>query len=753
MKSEDEELSPEKRASRATVPVSFWSELKRRKVTRVAMVYAIVGWLVIQIAGATFPSLLIPDWALSLVIMCIFLGFPVSLIFAWAFELTPEGLKTTTAAREEAVGEDESHAHDSKRNLFTLVFAVAIPTLIFGSLALVFYLRTPDGASLDSLSAHKQPEKTVEQSIAVLPLINMSAIGDNAFFAAGVHEDILTNLTRIKGLSVISRTSSIRYINSTMSLHDIGVELGVRYIVEGSVRRINNHVRVTVQLIDAANDTHLWASNYDRELVDVFATQSAVAKEISNSIHLELQPETVGTLDNMPTQSVKAYDVYLKARSIARSEPESESSLRRQSELLEQAVAEDPDFVEAWGYLNETYDNSIRTMNFNGWFVPEGADRDAIYNELTERSLRALNKAIALDPDNLETLLAIASDSVAEANADFRAERKLVIDHIIDRFPHSAMAWYVLGWWHNLEGNFDAARPAFEKALELDPLHTQMVEGSLAHFRMAGDQERVTQLFDRLALISPEKGESKSLAKISISTAFYYVMAAFMETADSALIADLTDLIEGAAGHYEDEVEKRYVNIEFLEIDNDMDALLAIQDDIVLPGNPNFWTASVYLEVNARLMEAQRLAGQIDTAKMFAQRIVAAKDIPIVQNSNLADRNHAYIATAYAILGQRDKAQKLVDTLLDNRSESYNAYGLAGFRALAGLDIDRSVKLLLEEKSRHLTANWKVTDVVAAYHISFRELIVHPEMQAYYLKEGKWIDYLADRVPEYAQYR
>jgi len=736
---------------KTSTQTSFWAELKDRKVTRVAMVYALVGWLVIQVAETTFPVLLIPGWALSLVIMCILLGFPISLILAWAFELTPEGLKTTRAARSEALHSGDLESHTSTRNRFTLMFTAAVLTLTLGILALVFYLSPTVSTSLDATVAKKQAAQTAEQSIAVLPLINMSAIGDNVFFAGGVHEDILTNLTRITGLRVISRTSAMRYINSEMSLHDIGRELGAHYLVEGSVRRIENHVRVTVQLIDASNDTHLWANNYDRELIDVFATQSAIAREISNSIHLAIQPETVGTLDDMPARSVKAYDVYMKARSIARTEPESESSLTRQRELLEQAVVEDPGFVEAWAYLNEIYDHSIRTVDQSGWFVPEGTDRDAIYNDFREHSRRTLNKAVALDPDNIETLLARASDSVAEASADFRAERKKIIDYAIELYPDNAMAWYVLGWWHNLDSDFEAAKSAFQKALDLDPMHAQMVEGSLVHFRLAGDQEMVTQLYDRLAQISPEKGKDKSLSKVTMSAQLDIMLETFMETVDPSLIEDFANVMAGSStGSFIDPLDERRSWVTLWELENNMDALLEMQNDLSLSAHPHAVYIFVYLDLNDALMQAQRVAGRTDHARTIARRIIDVKELQTDHTSHFVDRGHAAIARAYATLGDQAQAQQFIDQLLNDRNESYNAYGLSGFYALAGLDIDRAVKLLLEEKSRHPT--WRGTDIAATFHVSFRDIIVHPDMQAYYLKEAKWVDYLAERVPEYGEY-
>ena len=170
-----------------------------------------------------------------------------------------------------------------------------------------------------------------------------------AIFLSYAHKDVMTNLTRGRGLEVVSRTTVLRVAADAMTLPEIGNRLNVRYIVEGSVRRIGNHVRVTVQLIDAWEVRHLWASNFERELVDVFATQSELAKEISDSLHLEIQPETVGNLTSMPTHSMLAYDLYNKSVSLQKTEDTTKESMLKQIELLEQAVKEDPDFVEACG--------------------------------------------------------------------------------------------------------------------------------------------------------------------------------------------------------------------------------------------------------------------------------------------------------------------------------------------------------------------------------------------------------------------
>lgn len=247
---------------------------------RVAAVYAVVAWLMIQISDTVFPQLGIPDWAATLVTMLLLIGFPVALIIAWAFELSPDGIKTTRTAREEQGDVPVSKKQQRKRNWMAFGFAAAVPTLIFGTLAVIFYFRSDSNPSSPDTRPVSLQVEDLDKSIAVLPLTNMSPDPENVFFADGVQEDILTNLAKIKELLVIARTSTLRYRDTVKSLAEIGDELGVRYLVEGSVRRAGNQVRVTVQLIDTTNENHIWAENYDRPLDDIFAIQSAVAKEI-----------------------------------------------------------------------------------------------------------------------------------------------------------------------------------------------------------------------------------------------------------------------------------------------------------------------------------------------------------------------------------------------------------------------------------------------------------------------------------------
>src|SRR6202171_3562230 len=304
----------------------FFEELQRRKVYRVAAAYIIAAGFIVQMGSAIFPAWELPNWTFRLVVVFLLIGFPIALILAWAFDVTPEGIRATkgTAA--------ETHL---RRNMIILV---AIGVIV--SAAAGFFL-------LPRFSG-----RNIDKSIAVLPFENLSGDPDNAYFADGIQDDILTNLSKIGDLKVISRTSAMSYRGSgTHNARDIGKALGVATLVEGSVRRIGNRVRVNVQLINADNDQHIWAEDYDRELTDVFAIQSDLALRIASALQTKLSPTERARLQRRPTDSGEAYLVYLEAQdSLGRSR--SRSDLEKVSQLYEKAIQLDPSFALALARLS-----------------------------------------------------------------------------------------------------------------------------------------------------------------------------------------------------------------------------------------------------------------------------------------------------------------------------------------------------------------------------------------------------------------
>ena len=725
-------------------------ELKRRNVFRVGAAYVVLGWVIIQVTETVSEPLNLPEWMLAFVIWIGIIGLPFVLFFSWAYEITPEGIK-----RESEVDRTDSITHVTGRKLngaLLVLAAVAVALLAWD--VIVGRSSTESApAEVASDSGSQEVDGLASDSIVVLPLQNMSAIADNEFFAGGVHEEILTNLSQVEGFRVVSRTTALRYLTSDLSLSDIGRELGVRYIVEGSVRRIENHVRITVQLIDATDDTHIWARNYDRELVDVFATQSEVAREISNSIQLEILPDSVGILADMPTRSVKAYDLYTKAIGIDRSEQISQQSYRRQRELLEAAVAEDPDFVEAWARLNYILDEISRTIIQQNWFGETEAERDAKLVEIRQASLMAIDRAIALDPDNVEVLIARGTDFVAEQeDPDFNKKRKDYLERAVELDPDHAFAWYNLAWWYWNNGGFIEAEQPFRKALELDPFHAHIVIGNRQYFANAGNEEMTAMLSDRLIHIAPELGEHEEvLARTTSTFRLQNVMNLFVETADVSLIETYAETYAAEAESYvghtfgmDDRpiVEERMVRV----LTNDIDGLTGMAID-ELPENPTFVAVFQYAIANAIVLSAQHIEGRDDDVAITAQLILDAADQLEIEVSNF----DSILISANYMLGNEDQLVDHREALSSPDFEVTDPGNPFNYIGIAFLDQGRTVELLLEQKAAH--PNWRGTDVLAMNHVVGRFVITHPDMQAFYAKEGKWVDYLAERVPEYAQYR
>lgn len=600
-------------------------------------------------------------------------------------------------------------------------------------------------------------------SIAVLPLTNMSSAAENAFFGEGVHEEILTNLSRVEGLRVISRTTMLNYLNSSRGVKEIARALDVQYVVEGSVRRIGDHVRITVQLVDAVEDNHLWARNYDRRLVDVFGTQSEVARDITNSIQLEIIPDGVGPLEKMPTESVRAYDLFIRANSIHRGEAISEDAYLRQRELLEAAVAEDPDFVDAWARLNEHLDEMARTIVQNDWFGETKADRDTYFAQTREAAKRALDRAVALDSDNVATLIAMGGDPIAEfEDIEFRIGRKEYLDRALELDPDNAWTWYALGWWGWDAGNVDQGTAAILKALELDPWHAHIVGGSLSYFTLIGDREMATLLEERYAVIAPEQIEDGILhdmpdgvSRIPSGVKLKNLYNLFLYTAEELMIETLTETYAEESENFFG-LEGMPDTLDFwkamlLILQNDLEALLEI-DLPQTPDDATFRQVMHDITLHNMVLAAQRLVGQSDAAGATARRILklrAQLDVDPATEEGLQAENA--IALAIVTVGDEDRMRGTREYLRNHASFPEYTWYPSPIVAYSHFDLESAVELLLERKAERPI--WNGTDVIAASHITNRDLLLHPDVQAFYVAEGKWIDYLAERVPEYVQYR
>ncbi|MDA0345857.1 MAG: tetratricopeptide repeat protein [Verrucomicrobia bacterium] len=441
---------------------------------RVAMVYAVVAWLMIQVSATVFPQLGIPEWAAKLVTLLLLIGFPIAIILAWAFELSPDGIKTTKSAREEQGEVPVSKKQERKRNWFSILFAAAVPTLIFGALAIFFYIRSDSSPS--SLASRPPSLELIEfdKSIAVLPLANMSPDPNNAFFADGVHEDILTNLSKIRDLLVIGRTSTLQYRDTVKTLKQISTELDVRYLLEGSVRREGNQVRVTVQLIDSQKRGHVWAENYNRSLEDIFAIQAEVAQTIAEKLHAVLLPEEKAKIERRPTENQEAWDYFLQSRQL----------FGRDNDipLLEKAVALDPQFAEAWAALAANrmrawYGTADQELLTSAKFALDQAERygqglpdipwaKIFFNGTDEHrnnnqeDIEYLLEALAIDPGFIEARRNLGA-RYAQSGRFAEAQHHLEAVLRADPFHRAAIAQ--LAVTYNFAGTPDKALALLEK--------------------------------------------------------------------------------------------------------------------------------------------------------------------------------------------------------------------------------------------------------------------------------------------------
>jgi serine/threonine-protein kinase len=418
-------------------PQNFFAELKRRNVYKAAVAYGVAAWLLIQIATQVFPFFEIPNWAVRFVVAVLFLGLPIALVFAWIFELTPEGLKRT-----EHVSPPESMTRRTGRKLD---FAI-IGTLLTVIAALVF----PRLHSGRTEHVSIAPEK----SIAVLPFENLSRDPDNAYFAEGVQEEILGRLSKLAQFKVISRTSTQRYKSSSENLRQIAQQLGVVNILEGSVQKEAEQVRVHVRLINANTDAHLWAEIYDRELTDVFAVESEIAKKIGDVLQAKLTGSEKQALDVRPTESTEAHQLYLKGRYFWNKR--TGDDLQRAISYFNQAIEKDRKYALAYAGLADAY---VLLPQYTA-----GAPKDCI-----PKAMAAAQKALELD-ETLAEAHACLAESYITYDLDVSKSVK-EFKRAIQLNPNYATAHQWYGYIALVvQGRFDEAIAEMKRALELDPL-------------------------------------------------------------------------------------------------------------------------------------------------------------------------------------------------------------------------------------------------------------------------------------------
>ena len=426
----------------------FFHQLKQRNVVRVAIAYGVTAWLLAQIATQIFPFFEVPNWGIRLVILVLCLGFPVALMLAWAFQITPEGV-----VRLEGTVRNESTARRKNHKLTAVIVVVALAAATLFAFRFSRQNTIPAGANIEAPA--RVPAMPAEKSIAVLPLENLSDEKENAYFADGIQDELLSNLSKIKDLKVISRTSVMQYKSGiTRNLKEIAQQLGVSYVVEGSVRRAQNHVRVSVQLIDGRSDRHVWVQNYDRTLADSLALQGDLATEIAAGVGATLSPQEKARVEAKPTNNTAAYDAYLRGRAFATGARWDRSNVEGEIRSYQEAVRLDPNFVLAWAYLCLAQSNSF-WVGIDPSPARLAAAKDAV------------DRALALDPNLPETHLALGyyryygKRDFTGALAEFRqAEQGL---------PNNVDVIKAIALIQRRVGHWDEAIAGLRHAVELDP--------------------------------------------------------------------------------------------------------------------------------------------------------------------------------------------------------------------------------------------------------------------------------------------
>jgi len=437
---------------------NFFAELKRRNVYKVAIAYLVAGWALAQGIAQVFPVFDVPNWAIRLVVLLIIIGFPIALILAWAFEITPEGLKRTEDVKQ---GRTKSH--------------IWIYVVIIGGLLSIGLFMLGRYGFRDKTSSSNE---VLAKSVAVLPFGNLSRDPDNEYFAAGIQDEIITRLAQISDLKVISCTSTQRYKGSGLNLRQIASELGVTNIVEGSVQKANDQVHVNVQLLNAVTDSHLWADTFDRKLTDVFGVESEIAKTIADTLRAKLTGREVVTLAARPTENNAAHDLYLKGRFFWNKR--TSADMKTALGYFEQAANVDPNYAVAYAGIADCY----LLLPLYGGGVP---------TEMYPKATAMAQKAIALDPNLGEPH---ASLGLIHALFDFDfATSVREFEEAIQLNPNYATAHH---WFGDSTlpalGQFDCANAEVKRALDLDPLSViYNVDAGTVYWITGRYQEAVAQ--------------------------------------------------------------------------------------------------------------------------------------------------------------------------------------------------------------------------------------------------------------------
>lgn len=535
--------------SQSPVVGSFWTELKRRRVIRVVVLYAVAGWIVIEVASTVLPNLNLPDWSVTLVTALVALGFVLAVVLAWAFDTGPDGLRRTPDLAAQAPTNPATATADT-------------------------------AAASETETPKARPRADPRKSIAVLPFVNMSGEAENEYFSDGISEEILNLLVKLPRLRVASRTSSFLLKGKEMSIPQAAETLGVATVLEGSVRRAGDRVRITAQLIDSGTDSHLWSETYDREMKDVFAIQDDIARNIVDALEMTLTPKERRSIQNVSTSSAGAYDYYLRGRSYMHTMTQRDyehaiAMYRKAIELDDKYALAYAGIADAYAhmfrYANASRDNAEKATEYSALAVemdPDSAEARAsrglalFINEEYTAAEQEFARAIELNPNLFEAYyysgLAYTSQADFERAAEMYRKASAVNPNDYQPVCFLAQAYASLGRKHDEMKARLASIELIERHMELNPHDSRALCIGANQYSNVGEMDKGLEMAE-VALL---RGENEPLVLYNIACFF-----AVRGEADRAL-----DLLENA-------VARGWGDRAWLETDSDLESLR---------GNPRF---------------------------------------------------------------------------------------------------------------------------------------------------------------------
>jgi TolB-like protein len=625
---------------------NFFQELKRRNVYKVAVAYIVAGWALSQGIAQVFPVFDVPNWVIRSIVVLIILGLPVALVLAWMFELTPQGIKRTeTADAMPAAMRQKKHAW-----IFVVVVAGAI------SLGLFF---------LGRITAPSKPSGANEvssKSIAVLPFENLSSDKENAYFADGIQDEILTHLSKIAALKVISRTSTQKYKSAPDNLREIGKQLGVSNLLEGSVQKNGNAVHVSVQLISVGTDEHLWAESYNRKLDDIFGVEGEVAKAIADALQAKLTGGEQQALAVKPTNNSEAYDAYLRGLAFEARAGSSPTDAEKAIGFYERSVQLDPAFALAWARLSRA--NSLQ------YFF--GRDTTSARRDATER---ALNTAQKLQPNSPESLLAQAYYQYWVLR-DYEVA-KATFGRVHELLPGSSEVPGALAAIARRQGHWDESVSYIEQTLALDPRNTRWLANAAGTYAMLRQFPVALKMYDRLLDIVPNDVDT-----VGAKAAIYQAQGNLDQAAK--LLAGVNAQTP-SPGAFLTKVNQLFFERHCDEAIRLLQTRLAESRDLSDLERLNYqWSLSL----------AQRCAGDIAGARATAQQMLDPLET-LCQKDSQSYVFAEGLSLVHAMLGEKDAAIKEAEraiTLLPSATDAVEGPGCEENLAI--------VEVLVGEKNR-----------------------------------------------------